>query len=101
MNKTDMRAPARLPAIDLRQFRLSLISGPQHAEVIIEISQRRKLLAQLARAYVAVVIDHHRRFACCTRKRPRGWLFKVCMLRAVMCDDRVRVSGILHETLAR
>src|SRR4051794_28653890 len=101
VNKTDVRTPACLAAVDGAEFRLALVCGPECVEVEIEICERGKLLAQLTRAHVAVVIDDGGCLACRTRESPRSWLLEVCVLGAVVSDDRAGVNRVLHEALAR
>src|SRR5882724_5998226 len=74
---------------------------PKRAEVVVEIGERGKFLAQLAGAHVAVVIDNSSRFAGGTGKGPRRGASEVCVLSAVVRGNGPDVSNILDETLAR
>ncbi len=70
VNEANMRAPAGLAAVDRVEFDVAFMRRPERAEVVIEISKRGKLFAQLAGAHVAVVIDDGGGFAGRARERP-------------------------------
>src|SRR5262250_1441110 len=99
VNETDMRAPARLTAIDRRQFSLPRSIGPQRAKVVIVITERCKSLPELTRAHVAVVVDHRDCLSRGAGKRPGRGLREIHILRSVMRGNRSDVGDTLDEAL--
>src|ERR1051325_3873079 len=93
-----MRAPTWPAAIDGLHFDLSLLGRPKRAEVIVIVTQRRKLLTQLARTYVAVVIDDGDCLAGRAGERPRRRLQKIVMLSSIVRGDGANVRNVFGET---
>src|SRR4029450_1297144 len=98
--EADVGTPTCLPAINRLKFSFSFMGRPQRTEVVIKVRKRRKLLPQLARPHVPVVIDPRRCLTSSTGKWPFAHLLKVCVLRTVMSGNRSNVGNVLHEALA-